>query len=533
MRLALHAVAVLAALVAGAVGLLAWSCKGTEHGGIIVVAAVLVGALLVVAATAWIARRSERSTAALAAEVAGLAASARAGDFTVRADPSRVAPELRPVLEHVHATLDALDGPLRIAVQFAAELARGECPKLITEEYAGAFEAMKRDWNRVTDIVRARERDLEAIAQAASAGSLSARADLTGRAGYNAKMFTVMNGLFDSLAKPIEETIEMLERLGRRDLTARMTSGYRGDLARIPEAFNRAAEVLERAILDAREAASQVSAASAQIASTSQNMAATASGQASFLEEVHASLTAMSEQTRGTAANSEQAKAFAERTRSSVDGGSAAVEQMAGAMGRIGNSAKDTRQIIKEISEIAFQTNLLALNAAVEAARAGEAGRGFAVVAEEVGTLAQRAKRAAVKTEDLIQQSLEQTEQGEIAARNVKDKLADIAEVAQKSAALQADIAAWSKELSSGIDQVNELMGEINKAVQQGAASTEETSSAAQELSGQAEELASMVSGFRTGASDGEAGADEAAEHDLVHAAAEALGDRRGASARA
>jgi methyl-accepting chemotaxis protein len=528
MRVALYGVAGLAAIVAVAVGLVAWS----SHDGTIVAVSTGLGALLVLAAAAWASRRHERATGALYAEVARLADAARAGEITARADASRVAPELRQALVGVNAALDALEGPLRVAVQFAAEFARGECPKLINAEYAGAFDAMKRDWNRVTDGVRSRERDLEAVARAASEGRLTARADLGGRAGYNAKLFTVTNQLFDSLAKPIAETIEMLERLARRDLTARMTGEYRGDLARIPEAFNRAVDVLHQAMLDARSAAGQVSSAAAQIASSSQGMAGAASGQASFLEEVHASLTAMSEQTRGTAANSEQAKALAERTRASVDGGSAAVEQMAGAMGRIGNSARDTRQIIREISEIAFQTNLLALNAAVEAARAGEAGRGFAVVAEEVGSLAQRAKRAAVKTEELIQQSLEQTEQGEVAARNVKDKLAEIAGVAQKSAALQADIASWSKELSSGIDQVSELMGEINKNVQQGAASTEESSSAAQELSGQAEELAGMVASFRTSASDG-AGVDpDAGEpQGFAHASASALAARPGARA--
>lgn len=75
--------------------------------------------------------------------------------------------------------------------------------------------------------------------------------------------------------------------------------------------------------------------------------------------------------------------------------------------------------------EIADRTKLLALNATIEAARVGEAGRGFQVVAGEVKSLADQAKQAAERFEEVVMPPLEHTV--EVAKKLGDQRMKDIA----------------------------------------------------------------------------------------------------------
>ncbi|RIL06149.1 MAG: hypothetical protein DCC75_11070, partial [Proteobacteria bacterium] len=250
---------------------------------------------------------------------------------------------------------------------------------------------------------------------------------------------------------------------------------------------------IEAIIQSLTQGAKDLRASAGQVASSSQALAQGATEQAASLEESAAALEEVSAGSKQNSENSQQAFNLAEGVRKSSEESVTSMQSMTSAINAIKAAADETAQIVKTIDEIAFQTNLLALNAAVEAARAGDAGKGFAVVAEEVRSLAQRSATAAKESAERIRQSKEMADNGVNVTSEVAKTLTGITTNSIKSAELVREIAAASKEQTTGLGQVSTAVSELDKVTQQNSAAAEESSAAAQELSAQATHLEGAV----------------------------------------
>ncbi len=349
---------------------------------------------------------------------------------------------------------------------------------------------------KTVDTLEAISTEFNQIAEAAELGRLTHRGNSDAYLGHYARIVEIVNEVLDQVINPVNESIAVMKSVSDRDLRSRVTGDYAGDLDDFKTFINTAIENLDMALNQVAEGVVQVSSASDQISRGSQNLAEGANEQASSLEEISSSLEQMASMTNQNADYAKQANGLSQEANDFALQGNSGMKKMMEAVNRIKESSDETAKIVKTIDEIAFQTNLLALNAAVEAARAGDAGKGFAVVAEEVRNLAQRSAEAAKNTSAMIQESVENADEGVATSREVAELLEHIDESSGKVKTLVAEIAAASKEQAAGIEQVNTAVAQLNQVTQQNAANSEESASAAEELNSQAAQLTDMVRSF-------------------------------------
>jgi len=394
-----------------------------------------------------------------------------------------------------------IDG-MQAKASVAGSIAKGDLDvevKVLSPE-----DVLGHSMNEMKDAIHALDTDMKLLALAAKEGRLGFRADTLKHKGNFRKIIQGANDTLEGVELPLNHIGAMMKRLANYDITVQITEEYLGKYKEIKDSCNTTAHSLNETMVQVAQSVDQISSASEQIASSSQSVAEGASEQASALEETSSSMEQMAGMTRQNADNSSQANTQAQQSTDQANTGQDAMSNMVKAMNDIRQSSQQTAAIIKDINEIAFQTNLLALNAAVEAARAGDAGRGFAVVAEEVRNLAQRAKEAASKTEELILHSGKLAENGEGLSKDVSGNLTEIVESIKKVTQIVKEIAVASDEQSRGIEQINTGLSQMDKVTQNNAATSEESSSAAEELSSQAQELAAMVGRFKLNKSDNE-----------------------------
>jgi len=248
---------------------------------------------------------------------------------------------------------------------------------------------------------------------------------------------------------------------------------------------------------EVRAGTDMIATASSQIASGTQDLSARTEQQAGALEETASSMEELTSTVKQNADHARQANQLARSASEVARKGGAVVEEVIGTMSAINESSGKIADIIGVIDGIAFQTNILALNAAVEAARAGEQGRGFAVVASEVRNLAQRSAAAAKEIKQLIDDSVINVDAGAKQVDQAGVTMREIVDSIQRVTDIMADIQAASSEQTTGIEQINEAIVQMDQVTQQNAALVEESAAASESMQDQARRLSQVVSVFR------------------------------------
>lgn len=297
--------------------------------------------------------------------------------------------------------------------------------------------------------------------------------------------------------KPLNKAIEIANTLAAGDLRTKFTNEYSDEFGNLIKSLAQMSINLRATVSDVRNSAEAVRQASSEIASGNLDLSQRTEEQASSLEETASSMEELTSTVKQNADNAKQADRLSINASDIAMKGGQMMKNVVNTMSSISDSSNKIANIISVIDGIAFQTNILALNAAVEAARAGEQGRGFAVVATEVRNLAQRSATAAKEIKTLIDDSVEKVGNGTKLVDEAGKTMSEIVTSIKHVAEIMSEITAASQEQSTGIEQVNQAVVQMDDVTQQNAALVEEAAASAESLKQQARDLAGAISIFK------------------------------------
>ena len=303
--------------------------------------------------------------------------------------------------------------------------------------------------------------------------------------------------LIRAIVNPINEAVAVANAVASGDLTSKIESNTNDETGLLIQALKSMNDNLVKLVGNVRASADSITTGAGEIAAGNADLSQRTEEQASSLEETAASMEELTSTVKQNAENAKQANQLAKGASEIAMKGGTVVGQVVGTMSSINDSSRKIVDIISVIDGIAFQTNILALNAAVEAARAGEQGRGFAVVAAEVRNLAQRSAAAAKEIKTLIGDSVSKVEDGTRLVDEAGKTMDEIVNAVKRVTDIMSEISAASMEQSTGIEQVNQAVTQMDEVTQQNAALVEEAAAAAESVEEQAQLLTAAVGIFK------------------------------------
>jgi len=331
--------------------------------------------------------------------------------------------------------------------------------------------------------------------------------------------------LRQSIILPLKEFGQMVDRVGRGDLSGKEARERGDEIGRLAQYLNRMVAGLRDVAVQTRAATENLNAATSQIRASTQQQAAGVKEQLAAVQETSATLDEITQSGSQIVRRAKEFTATAELTASASGAGLRAVEDTTRAMDSIREQAESVAEnivvlsektqavgeIIITVNDIAERSHLLALNAAIEAAAAGEHGRSFSVVAAEIKNLADQAKQATSQvrgilsdiqrginssvmlTEEAVKRAAYGKEQTDATQSTIHEMTGSI----QESVNTFRQIVAAINQQQIGLEQVMLALQNIRLASQQTADGTRQMDGAAANLSALGQQLSTVVSRYQ------------------------------------
>ena len=321
-------------------------------------------------------------------------------------------------------------------------------------------------------------------------------------------VFIVMKNVNKNVVNALGSFVSKVNEISAGNDSERVNVRNCAEIDALSNGFNALLDGIDEKIRETEQLNVKMQGLIGNVASTSQNInnlsiemkdvsrriSEGSSQQADTVKQLSDTFHAISNDVRENAAAAEQASSFSKSAGEQLNVSVEKMNSVKEAMGKITDCSQEIEKIVKTIDDIAFQTNILALNASIEAARAGVAGKGFAVVADEVRNLATKSSEAAQSTNELIAQTLEAVENGNVTAQAAAEELQNMMSDIEKNIELIDEISAASAKQADAVDAAKNGMDDISEIAQRNSAVSATANDTADRLDTAAADLISLVS---------------------------------------
>jgi methyl-accepting chemotaxis protein-1 (serine sensor receptor) len=256
--------------------------------------------------------------------------------------------------------------------------------------------------------------------------------------------------LMRAIVRPVDATIEQFQRIANGDLTSRITVTSNNEMGRLAAALRTMQESLIATVSAVRQGTESIDTGVSEIAAGNTDLSQRTEEQAASLEETAASIEQLTSTVKQTAENAKQASSLAQGASSLAAQGGELTEQVVGTMHGIVDDSRRSAAAAKEIKGL--------IDASTARVQAGS---------------------------QLVERS--------------GSTMTEIVDAIARVSSIMSEIAAAAIEQSTGIDQVNLAVAQMDEVTQQNAALVEQAAAAASSLEDQARRLSAAVAVFQTG----------------------------------